>query len=382
MLASETGGLFFSGSNDIAGLMARASEDMSAYYLIGYRPETGTFDDSLKSQKYHRIQVKALRSGVKVRHRQGFLGTPDQDSAGVNKTKEQAILEALASPFLSGDIPLALTCWFDRGTAQPGVVHSMIHIDSEAISFAPDADGHERAEFDIVTSTFGDAGKLSEITQRSIRIRVKKADLEPVRKQGLLYSVAHPVTKSGAFLFRAVVRDSGSGKLGSANQYIEVPDVGSGRLALSGILLASSAYTQSGEAAADDAQKQDYSLGHPAVRRFAQGQRINYGYRIINPAAHRETGQCELETVLSIYRGDQQVFAAPPRPLSAPGQGRRWLSIAGALQLTSIFTPGEYTLQVAVRDRLAKDGKNVVTQYMDFQVLAPEAPSESASPRN
>jgi hypothetical protein len=381
MLASETGGLFFSGSNDIAGLMARASEDMSAYYLIGYRPETGTFDDSLKSQKYHRIQMKALRNGVKIRHRQGFLGTPDQDGGGTNKSKEQAIAEALASPFLSGDIRLALTCWFDRGTTQPGVVHSMIHIDGAGIGFAADADGQQRAEIDIVTSTFGDAGKLSEITQRSIRIRVRQADLETVRKQGLLYSVAHPVAKSGAFIFRAIVRDSGSGKLGSANQFIEVPDVGAGRLALSGILLASAGYSQGGEAAAEDVEKQDYSLGHPAIRRFSQGQRVNYGYRVINPAAHRETGQCELETSMSIYRGAERVFAAPARPLTAPGQGRGWLRIAGALQLTPLFTPGEYTLQVAVRDRLAKDGRNVVTQFMNFEVLGPEGAAENASAR-
>ena len=46
-----------------------------------------------------------------------------------------------------------------------------------------------------------------------------------------------PVKKPGGYQLRAVVRDSGSQRLGSAMQFVEVPDVKKGRLTLSSIVM-------------------------------------------------------------------------------------------------------------------------------------------------
>ena len=43
LLAKETGGLALI-NNDLGGGIRRALDDMSGYYLIGYRPEKDTFD--------------------------------------------------------------------------------------------------------------------------------------------------------------------------------------------------------------------------------------------------------------------------------------------------------------------------------------------------
>jgi hypothetical protein len=115
---------------------------------------------------------------------------------------------------------------------------------------------------------------------------------------------------------------------------------------------------------------QNYSLGHPGVRRFLPGQKISYAYRIINPAPDSQSGESKVETVTTIFRDGQQVFATEPRSLAPVStSASRSINVGGALQLTRLFTPGDYTLQVAVRDRLAKPGRDVTTQFIDFQVL-------------
>ena len=60
---------------------------------------------------------------------------------------------------------------------------------------------------------------------------------QSIEKLGLLYSVSLPVKRPGVFQMRAAVRDATSGGLGSANQFIEVPDLSKGWLALSSIAL-------------------------------------------------------------------------------------------------------------------------------------------------
>ena len=53
----------------------------------------------------------------------------------------------------------------------------------------------------------------------------------------MVYSVHVAVKKPGAYQMRVVLRDATSEQFGSASQFIEVPDIDKGRLALSGIVL-------------------------------------------------------------------------------------------------------------------------------------------------
>jgi len=58
-------------------------------------------------------------------------------------------------------------------------------------------------------------------------------------QKGIVYTDDFQVKKPGAYQFRAVSRDPETGKLGSAGQFIQVPDIDKNHLALSGIVLGS-----------------------------------------------------------------------------------------------------------------------------------------------
>ncbi len=59
-LADETGGFSVRNSNDLSGGVQRVLEDQS-YYLVGYEPDTDTFDPA--KRVYNQLSVKVLRKG-------------------------------------------------------------------------------------------------------------------------------------------------------------------------------------------------------------------------------------------------------------------------------------------------------------------------------
>ena len=55
-LASWTEGLFFHNNNDLAGGMREMMDDLSGYYLIGYKPAISTFTEDKAGRGYHHIR--------------------------------------------------------------------------------------------------------------------------------------------------------------------------------------------------------------------------------------------------------------------------------------------------------------------------------------
>jgi VWFA-related protein len=77
-LAEETGGLFYQ-DNDVNDGIGRFLEDQKGYYLIGYKPVGGDFDDVDGRRPFHLIRVKVKRPGLQVRSRSGFIGATDEE---------------------------------------------------------------------------------------------------------------------------------------------------------------------------------------------------------------------------------------------------------------------------------------------------------------
>jgi VWFA-related protein len=82
-LARQTGGFFVHDNNDLAGAIRRALDDLSGYYLIGYRPDDSSFAPEKGYRQFHKIQVKVKVRGLQVRSRTGYLGIPDEESRPV-----------------------------------------------------------------------------------------------------------------------------------------------------------------------------------------------------------------------------------------------------------------------------------------------------------
>jgi hypothetical protein len=379
ILAHETGGLFLQNTNDIDGALRHVVEDGNGYYLIGYHPDAGTFDAKTGRPKFHNMQVRVKRAGLHVRARSGFFGTSDREFVPAPRTRLAQIGRAMASPLGGGAIHLRLTTLFSQTAKSGPFLNTLLFFDPKQLTFTDEPDDWHKAVFDIVAITFGDDGQQVDGTDRTWTVRIKGDEYKDLLKNGIVYSVHVPVKKPGAYQVRVVLRDTGSELLGSASQFIEIPDIDKGRLTLSGIVLRREP-TQTTPAAASDHteghQVEADPQGTPAVRIFKQGTAITYGYQVLNAQADANK-KPDLEVQTRLFRDGEEVYTGKPAPLPIMQQeDPKRLIAGGRMQLGGKIATGDYVLQVIVTDKLAKEKYRVATQAMDFEIQAALPPQQ------
>ena len=69
-MAGITGGRSLVNSPGLSGQLDEVSEELASYYSLAFRPQ------HLGDGKYHRLEVKVKKEGVRVRHREGYLDVP------------------------------------------------------------------------------------------------------------------------------------------------------------------------------------------------------------------------------------------------------------------------------------------------------------------
>ncbi|MGH9722216.1 MAG: hypothetical protein ACRD8O_18555, partial [Bryobacteraceae bacterium] len=212
-------------------------------------------------------------------------------------------------------------------------------------------------------------------TSTTYTLRVRGDSYDNALKYGMTHAVNHPVKKPGAYQLRAAVRDTVSQRVGAASQFIEAPDLSKGRLALSGILIASEAKEAAAAPApapATEPKRNFDPRGHPAVRVFKQGSKVHYALQILNPQISRDTQKPDLETQLQVYRDGRQIFAGKVSPFHPNVTPETKGAVAmGQVTLSPSMQPGEYALQVVVTDKLAGEKNRTAAQWIDFEVVRP-----------
>jgi VWFA-related protein len=387
-LAQQTGGFFIRNNNDLSGGIKSVLDDQKGYYLIGYRPDDSTFDAKTGRRQFHKITLKIKRPGLKQRSRTGFYGITDEQAVAKPHTRIEQLSAALISPFNSGGVKLRLTSLYGNDPKAGGFVRSLLHIEGRDLTFTDEADGWHKSVFDVIVVTFGDNGMVVDSVNRIQTVRVRGETYKSVLENGFVYTLTVPVKKSGAYQLRAALRDTATERVGSASQFIEVPDIGKNRLTLSGIavvgtdpaaksaLTAKEPATPSSTAPETEAQAAEEEISDidpqasPAVRRFRRKMVMDFGYAIYNAQVDKATGQPRLQTQIRIFRDGKEFFAGRIQALDTAGQtDLKRLTAHGALQLGTEMLPGEYILQVVVTDLLAKEKYRTATQWIDFEIV-------------
>lgn len=357
-LAKQTGGARVFG-------IERVLEDQRGYYLIGYRPDEKNFDPQKAGQKFHDVQLRVKRPDLRVRHRTGFYASRDADlAAGAPTTREGRLLRALTSPLSSGSIGLSLTPLFGNDAQTGSFVRALIHVDARALKFTDEPGGTRKASVEVLAVTLGESGKPLDQADGVETIRVAPADFEKLLATGLRYTLKVPIKSPGAYQLRVAVLDEASQQVGSANELIEVPDLGGGRLALSGLVVSG----KPGEGPAPSAEAE--LEADPAVRRLRAGMELRYDFHIYNAQLDSSTGRPRLQTQVRLFREGQLAYEGKLAPFDTTQQDDlKRLVAGGGVKLNRAAAPGDYTLQVVVTDLLAKEDRRTATQWLDFQIV-------------
>ncbi|HKE59651.1 MAG TPA: VWA domain-containing protein [Pyrinomonadaceae bacterium] len=378
-LSDQTGGIAFRNNNDLNAGLKKVMDDQQGYYLIGFRPDESTFDKVNGRTKFHKISLRIKRPGkFSVRMRNGFFGISDEAATVAKQTPQQQLVGALISPFGSSGIQLRLTSLFANDAKLGSVMRSLLSINGKDLTFTVEPDGTHKSVFDILAVTFGDNGTIVEQFGRRHTITLKDKAYERVLSGGLVYNMMVPIKKPGAYQLRTALRDEASERVGSATQFIEVPDIKKNRLAISGILMKGMPLDQylktAGLAApsqgSDDTAEEGDPHANSAVRQFRSGFALIYAFSVYNAQLDKATGKPQLKVQARVFRNGQTVFSGQEVPFDLNDQPdlKRLLG-GGAIQLGTEMLPGEYVFQIVVTDLLANEKRRVITQWTDFEIV-------------
>lgn len=363
-LASQTGGRFFFDRNFLENDLAGIAEAESGYYLIGYRPPEGTFDG-----KQHKIEVRVRRSGLTVRSRRELLGEESvpRETAPPPMAPRQQLARALVSPFESGGIPLRLTAAQMVAQGGEAVVRCLLHIDARAVERSGEPGGPFRAELDVLAAGVDADGRLGAVNENRFVARFEASQIPELERAGFLYGVEYSVTKPGPYQIRVAVRDVAGGRLGSASQFLEIPDRSRGRMALSSVMLD---LKRPGTAAQQAAQLDP--LGNPAVRRYHAGDQVSYALQLYNPPPPRSgKANSELVSEVRLYRDGRVVYQGRrDRVDLGQAASQSVVPLGGTFSLGQSMPPGNYEAEFRITQAGAPGRKPiaVASQWLDFSV--------------
>ncbi len=360
-LAEETGGLAIKNANDLSSGVKQILDDQS-YYLVAYQPDSDTFDAA--KRKFNKFDVKVLRKGAfKVRFRSGFFNVPEKaaEKAPTALSPAAQLETALVSPFAVSGINLKLNALFGSDEKTGAFVRSLLYIDGKDLKFTEEKDGRKKAVFEILAMSFGDNGQIVDQLQKNYTLLLRPDAYSRAAANGFVYNFVFPVKKPGAYQYRVAIRDAQGNKVGSASQFIEVPDLKKIGLTVSSIVLEN--------LFADQSQKTSDPLTVTALRRVNLGSTLRYRFVVYN-AKLDQAKNPSLKTRIRVFRDGKLVLDGKEKPFDLRGQtNMKYLRSTGAIDIGDSLPPGDYILQVIVTDQLAKAKRQIATQFVQFEVV-------------
>ncbi len=362
-LAYETGGFPFINQNSLDLGMRQVLADQSSYYLLGYQPDDETFDP--KKNKFNKLEIKLTRPGLKIRYRSGFFGITDEKIQNVTQTPRQKLMTALTSPFGASDVSLSLYPIYYNDAKDGDLIQALVYIDAKDLKFT-EANGKQKANFDIVAMTFGDNGVTVNQLSKNYTIEVSEKIYQNMLTNGFVYKLAVPIKKSGAYQFRIALRDTNSDKVGAASQFVEVPNFKK-RMSISNLILDNFTPEELQKIKLGGSRNSSDRtvLLNTTLREFKRGTILRYDYVIYNPKQVQS-----LTTQMRLIRDGKVIYEDAPAPLKLDGQTDLMrLQSSGVLTLGKNLEAGSYILQTIVFDT-AEKGKNAfATQFVEIEVV-------------
>jgi hypothetical protein len=232
-----------------------------------------------------------------------------------------------------------------RPTAAGPVLDTDLRIDARDCTFVESGE-RRQAEIHLIAAIWGTGEKPLDTFERSYTVSLAPAAYERPLSEGLVQRMQMKVKRPGAYQIRAAVLDRQANRLGSASDFVEVPDLKRGKLALSGIALTR----------ADGAEE-------GTRLRYRRGETVNYTVQILNATAG-------VEVRAALYRGGWQLGTSEPRTVDGRGQAdpRRWIA-GNTFRLGKQLLAGDYTLQLTVTERAAPARPTNAVQFADFEVV-------------
>ena len=236
-LSADTGGKAFFDSNDFSGVFSQVQKDSSVYYVLGF-----TSSNPTKDGKYRHLKVIVNRPGVKLDFRSGYYA--GRDFVHLDRAdREQQLEDELAAQLPRVDVPVyAGAAYFRKDESHYYLAVSLV-VPGSQIPFVTDKN-KDNATIDII----GQALEGGKVPVGRLRDTVKLAveSTREVRRKNVQYNTGF-LLAPGDYHLKFVVRENQTGRMGSFETDVHIPDLRKAPLKLSSVVLSSLRVPASGK---------------------------------------------------------------------------------------------------------------------------------------
>lgn len=214
-IALDTGGIFFSNSNDLEGGFRQAAALPQAYYVLAFSPQNLKLDGA-----FHPIRLKLVpQLDYNLQARRGYYAPRKPEDPTVQEKEE--IEEALFSQDETHELPMEVHTQFFMKTETDAQLAVLTRLDLRQLHFRKQED-RNLDNLTFVTAVFDRDGHLVSGQEKLLTLKLRDDSLARYLQTGITLKLNFDV-KPGTYLVRAVVRDSESGQISGLNRTVEIP---------------------------------------------------------------------------------------------------------------------------------------------------------------
>jgi len=380
-LSSDTGGKAFFDSNDFAPAFQQVQHDTEAYYIIGFRSTNIARDGS-----FRHLTVKINRGDVKLEYRPGYYAAADFQHQK-SEDREQVLNDELHSDLPATDVAVYLQALYFRSDDNKFLVPISLIVPGSQIPFLKNGD-RDKANIDIIGQVKNAQGIIVGNVRDTVKLALNQA--QQVQRKNIQYSTGFTLAP-GRYHVKFVVRENQTGRLGSFETDLQVPDMKKIPLKLSSIVLASQQTPNTSKKTTNPLVRDGVEWIPNVPHVFRQDQHLYMMYEVYDPArektdaatpapspglTRRPTGAVRVLTSIEFLSGGVKVYETPlieANAINIPERGA--VGFQFDVPLTKL-KPGTYVCQVNVIDDA---GGSFSFPRLALRIQAPVAPTTATT---
>ena len=232
-LSTDTGGKAFFDLGDLSDALPKIQQDNGGYYLVGYNLGA----DVKRDGRWRTIHVKVNVPGAHIRYRDGYYAPRDFRHLE-KEDRAQQLADAVNSDSPIVELPVAVETGMFRLSDQQTYVPIAAKISASALDWA-EKHGNRQAEFDFAVQVRAvPSGRTVAELHDTTQVKLDPGRFQEINKKNLLYQ-GGVVLAPGNYRLKFVTRENESGKIGTFEQDLSIPNAQPGKMVLSSVVLSS-----------------------------------------------------------------------------------------------------------------------------------------------
>ena len=344
-LAADTGGLALIDTNNFQPVFEKLREDTSFYYLIGYRSNNPARDG-----RFRRITVQVKgRPGLKLDFRRGYYAASDFAHA-TKEDRERQLQEQLQSDLPSTDFPVYLSAGYFRFSDNRYFVPVSVVVPGSQIPFIRE-NQQDRATLDLIGLVRDEAKRPFGSIRDTVKLSVNTS--QEVQRKNVQYDGGF-LLPPGKYVLKYVVRENQTGRTGSFESDIVVPDLKSAPVKMSSVIVSNQ--KQPARQKNNPLVREGTQIVPNVTHVFSSNQHLYFYYEVYDPATPAESSEkfsARILTNVAFYRRDVKAYETSlveADQINVPERKAAGFELDVPL---SNLKPGFYTCQINVIDDAA-----------------------------